>query len=136
MMLTEIEWRDLVAMARRASQQAYAPYSKFVVGSAVRAGDGRAFGGCNVENASYGLSICAERAAIFQAIAAGTREIVALVVYTPTSSPATPCGACRQVLLEFGRDAEVLCVCDGPERLTFTAATLLPHGFALRDGAP
>jgi cytidine deaminase len=129
--VTEDEWRDLAAAARRASAQAYAPYSRYPVGAAVRAADGRVFSGCNVENASYGLSICAERNAIFRAIAEGAREIVALVVYTPTAAVATPCGACRQVLLEFGGNAEVLCVCEGSASERFTAASLLPHGFRL-----
>jgi cytidine deaminase len=129
--VTEEEWRDLAEAAKRASAKAYAPYSRYAVGAAVRAADGRVFSGCNVENASYGLSICAERNAIFQAVAAGAREIVALAMYTPTAAVATPCGACRQVLREFGGDAEVLCVCDGAAPERFAAASLLPHGFEL-----
>jgi cytidine deaminase len=130
-MLTESDLRELASAAKDASFRAYCPYSKFPVGAAVKSGDGRVFGGCNVENASFGLTVCAERNAIFSAIAAGAREIVALAVYTPTESPATPCGACRQVLQEFGRTADVVCVCAGEQRLTFTASELLPHGFTL-----
>ena len=84
-----------------------------------------------IENASYGLTVCAERNAIFHAVSEGVREIAALVIYTPTDSPTTPCGACRQVLFEFGKNADVICVCAGAQRLTFKASELLPHGFAL-----
>jgi len=124
-------WQALLAAAKAASAHAYCPYSHFAVGAAVRAADGRVFSGCNVENASYGLAICAERNAIFHAVAAGARDIVAVAVYTPTPAYTTPCGACRQVLSEFGLNAEVLCACDGPERGRFTVSSLLPHGFAL-----
>ena len=130
-MTTEADWQTLVVAATGASAAAYCPYSRFAVGAAVRTRDGRIFGGCNVENASFGLTVCAERNAIFQAVAAGAREIVALVVYTSTPTPSTPCGACRQVLLELGANAEVLCVSDGTERRLFTAVTLLPEAFAL-----
>jgi cytidine deaminase len=133
-MPADIDWDELTTAARHASAAAYAPYSRFAVGAAVRAADGRIYAGCNVENASYGLSVCAERNAIFQAVAAGARDLAALVVYTPTPAPFTPCGACRQVLLEFGRDATVLCACDGAAYQRFTAASLLPAGFALPGG--
>jgi cytidine deaminase len=130
-MLSESAWRDLIAAARLASANAYAPYSRFAVGAAVRTVDGRTFSGCNVENASFGLAVCAERTAIFNAVAGGAREIVALALYTPTATLARPCGACRQVLLELGRAAEVLCVCDGSERALTTASALLPDAFVL-----
>jgi cytidine deaminase len=129
--MDESGWRALAAAAKAASAQAYCPYSGFAVGAAVHAADGRVFAGCNVENASYGLAVCAERNAVFHAVAAGVRDIVAVAVYTPTPMYATPCGACRQVLMEFARKAEVLCVCDGAERGQFTVLSLLPHGFAL-----
>ena len=130
-MLSESDLQELTAAAKDASERAYCPYSRFPVGAAVRAGDGRVFAGCNVENASFGLTVCAERNAIFNAVSAGAREITALVVYTPTDSPVTPCGACRQVLFEFGKTADVVCVCAGAHRLTFKASELLPHGFTL-----
>ena len=129
--MDDIGWHALVAAAKAASAQAYCPYSGFAVGAAVRTADSRVFAGCNVENASYGLAVCAERNAVFHAVAAGAREIVAVAVYTPTPMYATPCGACRQVLLEFAGNAEVLCACDGAERGRFTVTSLLPHGFAL-----
>ena len=130
-MPTEAEWQELVTAARHASTNAYCPYSRFPVGAAVRTSDGRVFAGCNVENASFGLTICAERNAIFQAVTAGAKAIAALAVYTPTPACFTPCGACRQVLMEFGKNAEVLSVCEGDEHARFTAASLLPHGFTL-----
>jgi cytidine deaminase len=129
--MDDSDWHALIASAKAASAQAYCPYSGFAVGAAVRTADGRVFAGCNVENASYGLAVCAERNAIFHAVAAGSRDIVAVALYTPTPTYTTPCGACRQVLLELARDAEVLCACDGAERGQFTVASLLPHGFAL-----
>lgn len=130
-MLTAAEVQQLALAAKEVSERAYCPYSRFPVGAAVQAADGRVFAASNVENASFGLTVCAERNAIFSAVSAGAREIAALVVYTPTPSPVTPCGACRQVLLEFGRNANVVCVCAGTERLEFTAAELLPRGFTL-----
>src|SRR5438309_6241599 len=97
---------ELLAAARAAAERAYCPYSGFPVGAAALAADGRVFVGCNVENASYGLSMCAERVALFQAAAAGVREIVRLAVTCPAGNPADPgtlmpCGACRQVMREF-----------------------------------
>jgi cytidine deaminase len=123
---------ELAAMsvaAREASAFAYCPYSKFLVGAAVLTGDGEIIGACNVENASYGLSICAERNAIFQAIANGHPEIRALVLYTPTAKPVTPCGACRQVLAEFGGEATVVCICDGGESIATDLKALLAMPF-------
>ena len=117
--------------ARMAAGNAYAPYSRFRVGAACLTGSGRIHAGANVENASYGISICAERVAVFRAVAEGEPDILALVVYTPTPEPVTPCGACRQVLCEFGEATEVICVCDGPGALTFLSGSLLPDRFKL-----
>ncbi len=122
--------RRLVATARRAAAVAYAPYSKFPVGAAVLTRSGRIFAGCNVENASYGLTNCAERTAVFNAVAAGHQELTAVAIYTPTQSPTPPCGACRQVISEFGPEAVVVCVCDSSERIESTLDRLLPRGFA------
>jgi cytidine deaminase len=115
--------------ATQTARRAYCPYSRFPVGAAVLTTDGRMFSGCNVENASYGLTICAERNAIFQAVAGGSKQIVAVMVYTPTANPSAPCGACRQVINEFGPDAEVYCVCDGARELRVSTRELLKHAF-------
>ena len=101
-MANEIPWEKLLAEAWEVRERAHAPYSKFHVGAALLAADGRIFTGCNVENLSYGLTNCAERVAIGSAIAAGAREIVALAVVADTNEPISPCGACRQVMAEFG----------------------------------
>lgn len=119
---------ELKRHAREAAAHAYAPYSRFAVGAAVLADTGEMYRGANVENASYGLSICAERNAVFQAVAHGARRVEALAVYTPTPAATTPCGACRQVLLEFGADALVICSTDRDER-RFKLSDLLPAAF-------
>src|SRR5690349_8638765 len=96
------QYEKMLTAAREAAARAYAPYSNFSVGAALLDEQGRIFSGCNVENISYGLTICAERNAIGQAVRAGAKKIVAAMVYTPTPKPTPPCGACRQVLAEFG----------------------------------
>ena len=103
----------LLDAARAASAHAYAPYSRYRVGAAVLTDDGRTFAAANVENASYGLSSCAERNAIFAAVSAGVRSIVAVAIHTPTRQPVSPCGACRQVINEFGPSATIVSGCDG-----------------------
>jgi cytidine deaminase len=119
----------LVSAARAAQQRAYAPYSRFHVGAALEADDGRVFDGCNVENASYGLTICAERAAICAAVAAGARRFRRAVVVSVSVRPAAPCGACRQVLAEFGSDFRIDAV--GPKgAASWTIAALLPAAFS------
>ncbi len=118
----------LVAAARAVQRQAYAPYSKFHVGCALEADDGTIFVGCNVENASYGLTICAERAAVCAAVSAGARHFVRAVVVSDVDPPAAPCGACRQVLAEFGLTLRVDGV--GPNRsVSWTMSELLPAAF-------
>lgn len=129
----EIAPATLAAMKQRAAEaarHAYAPYSRFAVGAAVLCDGGRIHTGANVENASFGLSICAERNAIFRAVADGARRIEAIVVYTPTAGATPPCGACRQVLAEFGADALVVCCSDdaAAER-RYRLAELLPEAF-------
>lgn len=137
--VSEHDLERLSVAAREASRQAYCPYSRFRVGAAVLTEGGEIFAGCNVENASYGLTVCAERIAVFQAVARGRRTVRAVAVYTPTATPTAPCGACRQVLNEFGPDAVVLCVCDGPATLRVSLDALLPHAFGpanLAQGVP
>ena len=118
----------LVGAARAAQQHAYAPYSNFRVGAALEADDGRVFVGCNVENASYGLTICAERAAVCAAVSAGARRLRRAIVVTDIDPPAAPCGACRQVLSEFGPDLRVTAV--GPsQQVSWSMGELLPAAF-------
>lgn len=124
----------LCAAARAVQRQAYAPASKFRVGAAVLAADGRMFVGCNVENASFGLTICAERAAVCAAVAAGARRLGAVAIATPLARAARPCGACRQVLAEFGPRMAVLLVGRGRSRCEHTTlAALLPEQFTFAD---
>jgi cytidine deaminase len=123
---------ELVAAARAARERAHAPYSGYRVGAALLTDGGEVVTGANLENASYGLSICAERAAVAAAVAAGHRRFEAIAVATPGPDPAAPCGACRQVLREFPRgvDLEVVCAGEvGERRLATTLGALLPHGF-------
>lgn len=108
----------LLAAALAARENAYAPYSKFTVGAAVLADDGRIFTGCNVENASYGLTCCAERNAIFAAVSSGARSFKALCVVADTDAPVAPCGACRQVLAEFPFEKIILANCRGQVKIT------------------
>jgi cytidine deaminase len=126
---------DLVAAARAAAARAYCPYSRFRVGAAILTDRGKIFAGCNVENASYGLTICAERNAIFQAAAQADLPLViqAVLVFTPTSQPTAPCGACRQVINEFGPDALVFSVCDGPATIARRLDEMLPEAFGPRN---
>jgi len=121
--------RRLEKSARAATRSCYAPYSKFRVGAAVLAGSGKIYSGCNVENASYGLCNCAERTAVFTAVAAGERKITAVVVFTPTPLPTMPCGACRQVINEFGPRALVSSVCNSAKRIDTTLPALLGEAF-------
>lgn len=123
----------LVEAAQQVRHHAYAPASRFHVGAAVRTQSGRVFVGCNVENASYGLTICAERAAVCAAVAAGEREIVAVAIATDLAEPARPCGACRQVLAEFGLGMQVALVGRGGVRVDTTLANLLPDPFTFGD---
>jgi cytidine deaminase len=126
-----IDWEALASAAKAAAESAYCPYSHFSVGAAVLADDSSLFTGCNVENASYGLTICAERNAVCQLAASGRRIVRAICIYTKTETPCPPCGACRQVLQEFQRGSlAVLCVCDGATELETELDTLLPHAFA------
>lgn len=120
----------LIARARQCLDRAYAPYSRFRVAAAAVDDQGRVFTGVNVENLSYGLSMCAERVAIFSAVAAGARRITAIAITSSGADLLSPCGACRQVLAEFAAP-EVPVYCDTPgEPCRWTVAELLPHGFA------
>ena len=126
--LSESAIDRLVEAAASVRQRAHAPYSEFMVGAAILDADGRIHLGCNVENASYGLSVCAERHAVAAAVTAGARPLIAVAVVTATSPPTTPCGACRQVLTEFGDMPVILANLDG-ERIVTSVTELLPLAF-------
>lgn len=126
---------DLVQRALAARHRAYAPYSRFLVGASLRCADGTIVDGCNVENASYGLCICAERTAVAAAVAAGHQRFTAIAIATAASPPAAPCGMCRQVLAEFlggpGDDLPIVLVNDKGERQDTTLRALFPGIFDL-----
>jgi len=119
-------YHDLIVRATEARLVAHAPYSQFRVGAAVLAADGRIFCGCNVENLSFGLTICAERNAIFHAIASGAREFTAIAIVADTREPVSPCGACRQVMSEFGDFTVLSATLDG-RIFEATVGSLLPR---------
>jgi cytidine deaminase len=125
---TELE--ALVAAARAVRERAYAPYSGFLVGAAVRAENGAIFVGCNVENASYGGTICAERSAVLAMVAAGQRVIGSLAVFTDADTLAMPCGLCRQVISEFQRDAELV-VANPRQQRVLAFSDIFPEPFVL-----
>lgn len=130
---------QLLEGARAAFKQAYAPYSRFHVGAALRTTDGQVYFGANVENASYGLGRCAEQSAVQAMATAGRRDFADIVVYSEATPPASPCGACRQVLFEFAPDARVVCVNQHGDIISGYVKDFLPHGFRLEqrdDGHP
>lgn len=123
------EFDDLVQAATEVRKHAHAPYSNFHVGAALRCKDGTVIEGCNVENASYGLSLCAERSAVARAVAQGYLEFDALAVVTSTSPPAPPCGLCLQTLAEFADDLPVILANPAGERIRIRLTSLLPVRF-------
>ena len=123
----------LVALAKEAMKNAYTPYSKFQVGAALLAKDGRVFTGCNVENASYGATNCAERTAIFKAVSEGYREFDAIAIVASSGDFASPCGICRQVLAEFMPDGKVILDSKEKGMVTYSVRELLPSGFSAED---
>ena len=122
---------ELIRLAREARQRAYAPYSRFAVGAALLGRSGTVYAACNVENVSYGLSICAERAAVFKAVSEGEQEFEALAVVT--SAGGSPCGACRQVLAEFNYNMTVYVADTEGQYRAFTVEELLPEAFTPED---
>ena len=123
---------ELIAYAVKAREYAYAPYSGFKVGAAVQTKSGRIYSGCNIEDSSYGLSNCAERTAIFKAVSEGEHQLVAIAVVADTTEPVSPCGACRQVMAEFGIEKIILTNLRG-ERKIMTLEEILPFRFAKND---
>ncbi len=131
--LSALVCRRLEKVARASAKNSYSPYSQFPVGAALLAASGRIYPGTNVENASYSLCNCAERTALFTAIAQGEREIRAIVIYTPTPQAASPCGACRQVLNEFGPQALVISICQSRDRIEAPLDQWLPLAFGPKN---
>jgi|SRR5882672_6028169 len=131
--LDEAAIQEMISLAKKASAMAYCPYSKFPVGAVVLATSGRMYAGCNVENAAYGDTICAERGAIMQMVAGGDQEISVVVIYTPTEVASSPCGSCRQVINEFGPQARIVSVCDNGDRIDAPLNDLLPGAFGPRN---
>jgi len=126
--------KDLIEAARAVRANAHAPYSRYHVGAAVRGASGKIYVGANVENASYGLALCAERSAVAAAVAAGEKKITGVAVVTATSPPAAPCGMCRQTLAEFaGDELPIALTNDAGERTDKTLGALLPHAFRSGD---
>jgi cytidine deaminase len=125
--ITQVTDSELLNKAIEAAKRAYAPYSKFLVGAVVVTKDGQLFEGCNVENVSFGLTICAERNAVCAAVAAAYREFTKIVIATDLPEPASPCGACRQVLCEFNPDIEIVLGTFGGKMVSHRLSELLPH---------
>jgi cytidine deaminase len=120
---------SLVSAAKRARELAYAPHSHFRVGAALLADDGTVVTGCNVESSSYGLTICAERVALVKGVSEGRTRFICVAVVADSKDPTPPCGACRQMLWEFAREADVILENMAGQRKTFTMRELLPHAF-------
>lgn len=130
---TDPEVLDLIKECSKAKELAYSPYSKFRVGAALLAHDNKIFTGCNVENASYGLSICAERTAIVKAVSSGSTKFKAIAVTSDMNEYITPCGACRQFIAEFGLDIVVYLVSNDSSYETTTSGDLLPRAFTAEN---
>lgn len=125
----DLELVQLLEVAKNARENAYVPYSHFKVGAAVLTSDGKIITGCNVENASYGLAICAERVAVFNAVSQGNTSFKAIAVIADTEEPVPPCGACRQVLTEFSREMIIIMANLKDEIKRTTVGELLPYAF-------
>ena len=122
--------QDLISEATRARNNAVAPFSKFKVGAALQTKGGKVYRGCNVENCSYGLTVCAERVALLSALAAGERDFTAIAVVTQSEEPSTPCGPCRQLMWEYCGDIDVALANLVGQRVDYKLSTLFPHPFA------
>ncbi len=123
--------RELLSLARDAARNAYVPYSQFPVGAAVECADGSVFTGCNVENAAFGSTICAERTAIVKAVSEGHTDFRRIAIYGEGKNYCMPCGACRQVMAEFSPEMEVLCTRAGGGYVSYSLSKLMPYTFKL-----
>lgn len=124
---------ELIDAAIRAREYGIAPYSGFKVGAVAVTKNGKIFAGCNVENSTYGLTMCAERVAIFKALSEGEHEFTKVVVVADTPQPCYPCGACRQIIWDFAPNAEVICANLKDQHQIFRAEELIPNAFGARD---
>jgi len=127
------DYEKLIKEAEKARKRAYTPYSKFKVGAAVLSANGEIFNGCNIENASFGMSVCAERVAIFKAISEGSTKFEAIAVIGDTDKPCSPCGACRQVISEFGEDIPLIMANLKGDVNIKKIKELLPEAFGKKD---
>jgi len=128
----EYDYKLLMDKAKEASKKSYSPFSKFAVGAAVIAGSGMIYAGCNIENSSFGMTICAERCAIFKAISEGEKEIKAVAIFSPNEDDCFPCGACRQVMYEFQGEEDIKIVTEANSELNIrTMSDFLPFGFKI-----
>lgn len=126
------DYNLLMNRAKEASKMSYSPFSRFAVGAAVLAKSGTIYSGCNVENSSFGMTICAERCAIFKAISEGEKEILAVAIYSPNTDDCNPCGACRQVMYEFQGDEEIDVITENMgELIVRKLGVYLPFGFKI-----
>ncbi|MBQ8263998.1 MAG: cytidine deaminase [Oscillospiraceae bacterium] len=121
--------RELISIAKKASMNAYVPYSRFSVGAAIECEDGSIFTGCNVENAALGSTICAERTACVKAVSEGHRDFKRIAIYADSENWPTPCGACRQFMHEFAPEVEILCSKAGDRYVSYKLSALMPHAF-------
>jgi len=127
--MKDVEFEKLIQKAEEVRKNAYVPYSGFAVGAALFCDNGNIYTGCNIENSSYGLTVCAERVALFKAISSGEKRFRALAISAGTIRPIPPCGACRQVLAEFNQNLEIIMTSNSGENKTYFLSELLPEPF-------
>ena len=129
----EIDYKLLMDTAKEAVKKSYSPFSKFAVGAGVLTSSGKVYGGCNIENSSFGMTICAERCAIFKAVSDGEKEILAVAIYSPNEDDCYPCGACRQVMYEFQGEREIEIITEEKGELNIKKMSdFLPFGFKIQ----
>lgn len=127
-----IDYKLLIEKAKEAAKTSYSPFSKFAVGAAVMMSNGQIYTGCNIENSSFGMTICAERCAIFKAVSEGQKEILAVAIYSPNADDCYPCGACRQVMYEFQGENEIVVITEHENQpVPRMLSDFLPYGFKI-----